>query len=100
MFDGEGGAHLRAVKKTTAMAACVEEAELDGDGRKRLRQHSSSSSRRPFVQWWPNAAARLASSTSPVVQASTNESERGEEKMSGSELGVGCVQSFDRRGLL
>jgi hypothetical protein len=49
MFDGEGGAHLRAVKKTTAMAACVEEAELDGDGRKRLRQHSSSSSRRPFV---------------------------------------------------
>jgi hypothetical protein len=79
------------VKKTTATAACVEEAELNGNGRKRLRQHSSSSSRRPFVQRRPNAAARLASSTSPAVQASSNESERGEEKMSGSELGVGCV---------
>jgi hypothetical protein len=27
----------------------VEEAELNGDGRKRLRQHSSSSSRCPFI---------------------------------------------------
>jgi hypothetical protein len=78
-------------RKTTAMARRVEEAELDGDGRKRLRQHSSSSSRRPFVQRRPNAVVRLASSTSPAVQASSNESERGEEKMSKSELGVGCV---------
>jgi hypothetical protein len=72
VFDGEGGAHLHAVKKTTATAACVEEAELDGDGRKRLRQHSSSSSRRPFVPRRPNATARLASSTSPAMQASLN----------------------------
>jgi hypothetical protein len=72
VFDGEGGAHLRAVKKTTTTAACVEEAELDGDGRKRLWQHSSSSSRRSFVQRRPNAAVRLASSTSPAVQASSN----------------------------
>jgi hypothetical protein len=34
VFVGDGGAHLRAVKMTTATAACVEEAELDGDGRK------------------------------------------------------------------
>jgi hypothetical protein len=87
-------------RKMTAMAGRVEEAELDGDGRKRLRQHSSSSSRHPFIQRRPNAAARLASSTSPVVQASSTESEQGEEKMSGSKLGVGCVQSFDQRGLL
>jgi hypothetical protein len=37
VFDGEGGAHLRAEKKTTAAAASVGEAELDGDGQKRLR---------------------------------------------------------------
>jgi hypothetical protein len=37
VFDGEGGAHLRAERKTTATAARVEEAGLDGDGRKRLR---------------------------------------------------------------
>jgi hypothetical protein len=72
VFDGEGGAHLRAEKKTMATAASVGEAELDGDGRKRLRQHSSSSSRHPFVQRRPNEAARLASSTSPAVQASSN----------------------------
>jgi hypothetical protein len=34
---GEEEAHLRAERKTTATAASVEEAELDGDGRKRLR---------------------------------------------------------------
>jgi hypothetical protein len=32
VLAGEEEAHLRAVKKTTATAACVEEAELDGDG--------------------------------------------------------------------
>jgi hypothetical protein len=37
VFNGEEEAHLRAVKKTTATAAWVEETELDGDGRKRLR---------------------------------------------------------------
>jgi hypothetical protein len=31
---GEEEAHLRAVKMTTATATCVEEAKLDGDGRK------------------------------------------------------------------
>jgi hypothetical protein len=35
VFDGEGGAHLRAEKKTTATAARVEEAELDGEGRQK-----------------------------------------------------------------
>jgi hypothetical protein len=83
VFIGEGGAHLRAVKKTTATAARVEEVELDGDGRKRLRQHSSSSSRRPFIQRRPNAAALPAPSGSPAVQASSNESERGEVRVSG-----------------
>jgi hypothetical protein len=89
VFDGEEGAHLRTERKTTAKAMCVEEAGLDGDGRKRLRQHSSSSSRRPFVQRQPNAAALPAPSSSPVLQATSNESEWGEEKMSGSELRVG-----------
>jgi hypothetical protein len=37
VFVGEEGAHLRAEKKTTATATRIEEAELDGDGRKRLR---------------------------------------------------------------
>jgi hypothetical protein len=86
---GEEEAHLRAVKKTAATAACVEEAELDGDGWKRLRQHSSSGSQPPFVQQRSNEAARLASSTAPAVQASSNESEREGEKMSGRELGAG-----------
>jgi hypothetical protein len=89
VFDGEGGAHLRAEKKTTAMVARVEEAELDGEGRKRLRRYSSSRSRRPLAQRRPNAAAPSASSTSPAGLATSNESERGEERLSGSELGVG-----------
>jgi hypothetical protein len=46
VFDGEGGAQLRTEKKTTATAASVEEAELDGDERKRLRRVSSTNSRR------------------------------------------------------
>jgi hypothetical protein len=71
------------VRKTTAMAASVEEAELDGEGWKRLRRRSSSSSQPPFVQQRFNAVARLASSTAPVVQASSNESERGEVRVSG-----------------
>jgi hypothetical protein len=29
---GDGEAHLRAAKMTTATAACVEEEELDGEG--------------------------------------------------------------------
>jgi hypothetical protein len=83
MFDGEGGAHLRAAKKTTAMAASIEEAELDGDGRKRLRRDYSTNSWRPFAPRMPNAAAPSASSTSSAVQALSNESERGGVRVSG-----------------
>jgi hypothetical protein len=100
VLDGEGGAHLCAEKKMTATAARVEEAELDGEGRKRLRRDSSSNSRRLLAPRRPNAAAPSASSTSPAGLATSNESERGEERLSGSELGVGCVRSFDRRGFL
>jgi hypothetical protein len=38
--------------------------------------------RRPFVQWQSNAVARLASRTSPAMQASTNQSEREGEMVS------------------
>jgi hypothetical protein len=78
----------------------VGEAGLYGEGRKRLRWHSSSSSRRLFVQRRPNAAALPASSSSPAELATSNESERGEERVSGSSLGVVCVQLRDRRGFL
>jgi hypothetical protein len=100
VFVGEEGAHLHAEKKTTATAACVEEAELDGDRQKGLRRVSSTNSRRSLVQRRPNAAAPSASSTSPAGLATSNESERREERLSGSELGVVCVHSFDRRGFL
>jgi hypothetical protein len=83
MFDGEEGAHLRAERKTTAMAMRIEEAGFDGEGRKRLRRYSSSNSRRPLAQRRPNAAAPSASSTSPASMAAANESEREEEKVSG-----------------
>jgi hypothetical protein len=83
VFDGEEGAHLRAERKTTATATRVEEAGLDGEGRKRLRWYSSSNSRRPLAQRRPNAAAPSASSTSPASRAAVNESEREEEKVSG-----------------
>jgi hypothetical protein len=76
-------AHLRTARKTTATARRVEEAGLDGDGRKRIRQHSSSSSRPPLVQRRPNTTALPAPSGSPVLQATSNESEREGEKVSG-----------------
>jgi hypothetical protein len=79
----EEEAHLRAEKKTTAMAARVEEAELDGDGQKRLRRDSSTNSRRPLAQRRSNAAAPSASSTSPAGLATSNESEWGEVRVSG-----------------
>jgi hypothetical protein len=82
MFDGEGGAHLRAEKKIAATVARVEEAELDGDGQKRLRPDSSTNSRRPLAPRRPNAAAPSASSTSPAGLATSNESEREGEKVS------------------
>jgi hypothetical protein len=71
------------VKKTTATATRVEEAGLDGDVRDRLGRCSSSDSQRRLAPGWSNAAARLASSTSPVLQASTNQSEREGERVSG-----------------
>jgi hypothetical protein len=82
MFDGEGGAHLRAEKKTTAMAASIEEAELDGDGQKRLRRDSSNS-RRLLAPRRPNVAVPSASSTSLAGLATSNKSEREGEKLYG-----------------
>jgi hypothetical protein len=82
VFDGEEGAHLRAERKTTATATRVEEAGLDGDGRKRLRRYSSSNSRRPLAPRRPNAAGPSASSTSSAELATSNESERGEVRVS------------------
>jgi hypothetical protein len=82
VFDGEGGAHLRAEKKTTVMAVSIEEAGLDGDGRKRLRRDSSTNSRHPLAPLRPNAAAPSASSTSPAGLATSNESEGEGEKLS------------------
>jgi hypothetical protein len=63
--------------------ACVEDAELDGDVRDRLRRDSSSDSHWRLAPWWSNAAALLASSTSPAWRASTNQSEREGERLSG-----------------
>jgi hypothetical protein len=82
------------------MARGVGEAELDDAGRKRFLRHSSSTSRRPFAQRRPNAVAPPASRSSPASMATTNESELGEEKMSGSLLGMVWVQLRARRELL
>jgi hypothetical protein len=65
------------------MGACVEEEELDGDGRVRLRCVSSTDSQRRLAPGWSNAAARFASSTSPALQVSTNQRERDGERLSG-----------------
>jgi hypothetical protein len=51
--------------------------------RKRLRRSSSSDSQRRLAPGRLNAAALSASSTSPALQASTNQSEWGETSMSG-----------------
>jgi hypothetical protein len=67
-----GGAHLRAVKTTTATAAFVEEEDLDGDVRDRLRRDSSSDSRRRLAPRWSNAMAVSASSTSPAGLATAS----------------------------
>jgi hypothetical protein len=83
VFDGKGRAHLRAEKKTTATVASVGEAELDGDERKRLRRGSSTNSRRLLAPRKLNAVAPSASSTSPAGMATSNESERGEVRVSG-----------------
>jgi hypothetical protein len=66
-----------------AMARLVEEEELDGEGWKRLRRGSSSDSQRRLAPGWSNAAALSASSTSPALQASTNQSEMEGEMVSG-----------------
>jgi hypothetical protein len=69
---GKGGAHLRAAKTTTATATCVEEEDLDGDVRDRMRCVSSTDSLQQLAPGWSNAAALRSSSTTPAVQASTN----------------------------
>jgi hypothetical protein len=83
VFVGDGGAHLRAVKTTAATAACVEEAELDGDGRNRLRRGSSTNSQRRLAPGRSNTAAPSVSSTSPAGQATSSWSEREEVSVSG-----------------
>jgi hypothetical protein len=60
------------VKTTTATAARVEDAELDGDVRDRLRRDSSSDSQRRLAPTWSNAAALSTSSTSPAGLASSS----------------------------
>jgi hypothetical protein len=67
----------------TAMATRVEEEELDGEGWKHLWRGSSSNSQWRLAPGWSNAAALSASSTSPALQASTNQSEREGEMVSG-----------------
>jgi hypothetical protein len=69
--------------------------EDDGDGEARRgsrtrRRHAEKDSaalllqlQRPFVQRQSNEVARLASRTSPAMQASTNQSEREGEMVSG-----------------
>jgi hypothetical protein len=71
------------VKKTTATATRVEEAGLDDDVRDRLRRCSSSDSQRRLAPGWSNAAACFVSSISLALQASTNQSEREGERLSG-----------------
>jgi hypothetical protein len=66
-----------------AMARLVEEAELAGDMRKRIRQPSSTNSPRRLAPGRSNAAAPSASSTSPAMQASMNQREREGEMVSG-----------------
>jgi hypothetical protein len=99
VFTARAGAHLRTARKTTATARRVEEAGLDGEGRKRLLQHSFSSSRRRLAQRRPNAAVLPASSSLPAELATSNESERGEERLSGGLLGMACIHSCARRGV-
>jgi hypothetical protein len=70
------------VKKTTATAARVEEAGLDGEGRNRLRRVSSTDSRRRLASRRSDAAALSESRTSPALQASMNQSEREGEMVS------------------
>jgi hypothetical protein len=68
---------------TTVTATGVEEEELDGEGWKRLRRDSFSDSQRRLAPGRSNAAALSASSTSPALQALTNQSEREGEMVSG-----------------
>ena len=72
-----------AVKSVRRRGSDVEDAELDGDVRDRLRRDSSSDSQRRLAPGRSNAAALSASSTSPAGVATSNESERGEVSVSG-----------------
>jgi hypothetical protein len=88
------------VKNVRRRGSDVEDAELVGDVRNRLRCVSSTDSQRRLAPRWSNAAALRSSSTSPALQVSMNQSERGETGLSRRLLGVGCFSSFDRRGFL
>jgi hypothetical protein len=81
--SARAGAHRHVVEKRSATARDVGEEELDGAGRKRFRRHSSSTSRRPFVQRRPNAVAPPTSRSSPASMATANERELG---------GRGCLR--------
>jgi hypothetical protein len=100
VFIGEGGSSPACSSEEGGDDEGCREEELDGAGRKRFLRHSSSTSRRPFAQRRPNAVAPPASKSSPAMLATSNESELGEEKMSGSLLGMVWVQWRARRGLL
>jgi hypothetical protein len=82
VFLVSNGTHRRSAKKRAATARDVGEEELDDAGQKRLRRPFSTTSRRPFVQQRPNAAAPPASRSSPAVLATTNESELRGERLS------------------
>jgi hypothetical protein len=73
----KGGAHLRPVKNVRRRGSGVGDAELVGDVRDRLRCVSSSDSLQQLAPRWSDAAALLASSTSPAWRVSTNQSELG-----------------------
>jgi hypothetical protein len=52
-------ASLAVAEKRAATARDVGEGEIDGAGQNRVRWLDSSTSRRPFLQRWPDAVAPL-----------------------------------------
>jgi hypothetical protein len=61
-----------AVKNVRRRGRGVEDAELIGGVRDRLRRCSSSDSLQQLAPGWSNAAVLCSSSTTPAVQVSTN----------------------------
>jgi hypothetical protein len=72
VFLSTAGAHLRAVKIVRRRGRGVEDAELDGDARDRLRCSSSSDSRQQLASRWSDAAALRLSSTTPAGLATAS----------------------------